>query len=409
MYNEQTEALLFHPSIAHRLDRVTEAATLQIASRARELRAAGRSIISLSTGEPDFPTPEHIKEAGIRAIQENFTKYTAAEGMPELREAVARKFRRDNGIETSADRIQVSSGGKHAFANAIISLVDPGDEVIIPSPYWVSYPSMIAIAEGIPRFVETTIENEWLMGAEDLANAIGPRSKVLILNTPVNPTSAMYLEEDLRALVPVIKESGIYVVVDELYEHLTFDGRRHFSIGSVPEIADQVITINGLSKAYSMTGWRIGFATGPQEVIAGMNRLQSQAVSHPSSISQRAAIEALTGPQDSIETMRFAFERRRDLVLELMGEIPSIRYAIPKAAFYLFFDVSDYLGKEMPNGEAIETAPDLCEMLLENFGVALVPGGAFGDDNAVRLSFAASEGDIREGIHRLAEGLRSIQ
>jgi aspartate aminotransferase len=390
------------------MDNVSEAATLRIAERARELRAEGLSIVSLSTGEPDFPTPSHIKEAAIRALANDQTRYTPAEGMKQLREIVAEKFRRENHIDTSWDRIQISSGGKHALSNAVSVLVQQGDEVIIPSPYWVSYPAMVAIAEATPVFVESTLKNDWLMQPEDLDRAITSRTRLLILNTPVNPTSTMYSEAQLRALAEVVETRGIYVVVDELYEKLTFDGRKHFSIGSIDAIADQVITVNGLSKAYAMTGWRCGYATGPKPVIDAMNRLQSQAVSHPSSITQCAAIEALSAPQDMVEEMRAAFERRRDLVVRLMSDIPNISFLKPKGAFYIFFDVSSFIGKSTASGVRILSAEDICLDLLERHGIALVPGNSFGNAQAIRLSFAASDKDIEEGVKRLKQGLAEI-
>lgn len=394
--------------LSKRMLDVTEAATLRIASRAAELRKQGKSIISLSTGEPDFPTPQHIKDAAEQALRDNVTKYTAAEGMPELREVVAQKFLRDNNIVTSADRIQISSGGKHALSNAITVLAEKGDEVIIPSPFWVSYPAMVAITEAKSVYVETTVEDDWIMSPQALRDAITPSTKLLILNTPVNPTSAMYEERDLRALAEVIAESGIYVVVDELYEKLTYDGRKHFSLGSIGEIADQVVTVNGLSKAYAMTGWRLGYATGPKHVIEAMNRLQSQAVSHPSSVSQKAAITALTGPQDTVEAMRQRFEKRRDMITSALREVPGISFSLPKAAFYVFFDISSFIGKRV-NGSMINDSDDVCQYLLEDFGIALVPGTAFGKSDAIRLSFAASESDIEEGAARIKAGLASIR
>jgi aspartate aminotransferase len=279
----------------------------------------------------------------------------------------------------------------------------------MPSPFWASYSAIASISEATPVIIKTTQEENWKLTPQKLADAITDRSRMLMLNTPVNPTSVVYTEEELRALVPIIKESGILVLVDELYEKLTFDGIKHFSLGSVEEIADQVITVNGLSKAYAMTGWRLGFATGPKWAIYAMARLQSQAVSHPSAISQRAAIEALTGPQDSVEMMRKAFEERRDLVTELMQAVPHISFTKAEGAFYVFFNVSYYLGKSMPDGTIVHTADELCVMLLETFGIALVSGTSFGDSSYVRLSFAASKDDIREGVERLKTGLASLR
>lgn len=387
--------------VTRRLDLVNESATLKMAARARQLRVEGRHVISLSMGEPDFPTPDHIKEAAKRAIDENFTKYTAAEGIPELRRAVA-EFFIASGIPSAPNRVQVTSGGKHALGNALQAILDAGDEVLIPGPFWVSYPAMVRIAGGTPKIVSTLEENQWRLQPEELSAAIGPRTKAIILNTPLNPTSGMYFEHDLRRLANIIAESGLYVVVDELYSRLTFDDNLHFSIGSIPEIADRVITINGVSKAYSMTGWRIGFATANENIMDAMNRVQAQMVSHPSSISQRAALAALAGPQESVESMRKAFERRRDLVMTLAANIPGIRYARPQAAFYLFFDVSSYLSDAYPDADA------LCIMLLEDFGVGLVSGEAFGAPGYVRLSFAASDDDIREGMARLKRGLEFV-
>ena len=402
-----TEVLSAH-HIAQRMEHVDDSPTLLIAARAQELRKQGKSIVSLSTGEPDFPTPDNIKQAAIRAINENFTKYTSAQGMPELREIVAEKFRRDNGIESASNRVLITSGGKHALGNALLALAEGGDEIIIPSPFWASYSAIAYLSEGTPVIVKTTEEDGWLLRPEQLASAVASNSRVLMLNTPVNPTSVMYSKEDLLALVPIIKEHELMVIVDELYEKLTYDGRQHFSLGSVPEIAEQVITINGLSKAYAMTGWRLGFATGPRWAIEAMGRLQSQAVSHPSSISQRAAMEALTGPQDSVEMMRQAFQRRRDLVVSLMREIPDISFTHPAGAFYIFFNVSAYIGRTMPSGKPAATADEICEMLLEQFGIALVSGSGFGDANYIRLSFAASEADITEGVARLKKGLAAL-
>ncbi|MEI8134852.1 MAG: pyridoxal phosphate-dependent aminotransferase [bacterium] len=394
--------------LTSRMDHCEEAATLKIAARAIELRKSGKKIVSLSTGEPDFPTPANIKEAAIRAINENFTKYTAAEGMPELRAVVAEKFKNDDGIDSSADRVLISSGGKHALSNALFVLAQKGDEIIIPSPFWLSYSAMTGLTEASPVLIETQQEDDWLVTPDRLADAITPRSRVLLLNTPHNPTSTIYTEDQLRALVPIIEEHGLICVVDELYEKLTYDGRKHFSLGSIPEIADQVVTVNGLSKAYSMTGWRLGYATGPKWIIEAMGRLQSQAVSHPSSISQKAAIEALTGPQESIEVMRQEFQNRRDLVVSLLKEVPEITFSYPMAAFYVFFNISAYIGKKLPNGKIISGGEDICQMLLEDHGLALVPGGAFGKNDAIRLSFAASQADIRSGIEILNSGLRSI-
>ncbi|MDP4219999.1 MAG: pyridoxal phosphate-dependent aminotransferase [Bacteroidota bacterium] len=394
--------------LAKRMENCEEAATLKIAARASLLRSQGKQIVSLSTGEPDFPTPENIKLAAIRAIEQNFTKYTSAEGMPELRDLVAQKFKHDDGVESSAERVLITSGGKHALSNALFVLCEAGDEIIIPSPFWLSYSAMAGLSEATAVLVETKEEEDWLLTPERLENAITPASRLLLLNTPHNPTSTIYSEAHLRALVPLIEEHELIVVVDELYEKLTYDGRKHFSLASIPEIAEQVVTVNGLSKAYAMTGWRLGYATGPEWIISAMGRLQSQAVSHPSSISQKAAIEALTGPQESVEIMRTEFQKRRDIVVSLLKEIPNISFSTPKAAFYVFFSIASFIGKKLPSGKIVKSGEDICEMLLEDHGLALVPGNAFGKPDAIRLSFAASESDIRKGVAILKSALGMI-
>jgi aspartate aminotransferase len=287
-------------------------------------------------------------------------------------------------------------------------LCETGDEVIIPSPFWASYEAIARLSEATPVVVKTSPKNNWLLTPELLEASITPYSRLLLLNTPVNPTSSIYSKEDLLALAPVIKEYGLFVLVDELYEKLLYDGNQHYSLGACADIADHVITVNGLSKAYAMTGWRLGFATGPKWVIDAMIRMQSQAVSHPSSISQKAAIEAISGPQDSVEQMRQAFQRRRDLVVGLLHEVPGISFTHPMGAFYVFFNISSYIGRVTPQGTTIRGAFDLCEFLLESEGLALVSGDAFGDSNYVRLSFAASDDDITEGVRRLREGLTRL-
>ena len=394
--------------LTKRMEHCEEAATLKIAARAMMLRSQGKQIISLSTGEPDFPTPDNIKQAAIRAIEQNFTKYTSAEGMPELRALVAEKFKKDDNVSSSAEQVLITSGGKHALSNALFVLCEEGDEIIIPSPFWLSYSAMASLTEASPVLIETKQDSDWLLTPELLEAVITSRSRVLLLNTPHNPTSAIYSEAELQNLVPIIEEHGLIVVVDELYEKLTYDGRKHFSLGSIPEIADQVVTVNGLSKAYAMTGWRLGYATGPEWIINAMGRLQSQAVSHPSSISQKAGIEALTGPQESVELMRQEFQRRRDLVVSLMKDIPGISFSMPKAAFYVFFSIASYIGKKLPSGKIIKSGEDICEMLLEDHGLALVPGNAFGKSDAIRLSFAASQADIRKGVEILKAALAEI-
>lgn len=388
--------------LSRRSSSVHESTTLAIASEAKRMQAEGIKVVSLSTGEPDFPTPEVVKRAAIGAIERNFTRYTQPEGIPELRHAAAEKFRAENNLPAKDDQVLISVGGKHSIFNAMMAIAQEGDEVIVPCPYWVSYPEIVKLAGATPILLPTGPDKRYKITPEQLRQAITPRTKAIILNSPSNPTGVIYSRQELEALAQVIADAGIFVISDELYEKILYDGNVHFSIGAVPSLHDLAITVNGVSKAYAMTGWRIGYMYGPADVIAAASRIQSQVTSNPTSISQMAALAALTETTDEVEQMVKAFARRRDLVMELLDTIPGIRYVRPDGAFYVFIDVSAYYG------DSVHGSAELATRLLRENHVAVVPGDAFGDDNAIRISYACSDEDIRNGIARIAEGLRSI-
>ncbi len=369
----------------------------------KRMQSEGIDIISFSTGEPDFPTPDVIKRAALAAIESNFTRYTQSEGIPELRRAAAGKFARDNAIPTDPSQVLISVGGKHSIFNALMAIVDEGDEVIVPAPYWTSYPELVRLVDGIPVILPTTAATRYKLSAEALRAAITPQTRAIILNSPSNPTGVMYSRTELEELAGVIAEAGIYVISDELYEKIIYDHNVHFSIGSIPALAELAVTVNGVSKAFSMTGWRIGYMRGPKDVIAAAARMQSQVTSNPPSISQKAALAALTEITDEVDVMVAAFARRRDLISSLVSEIPDVSFPHPDGAFYLFVDIRSYLCERTPDSVA------LASYLLREHHVATVPGAAFGDINAIRLSYACSERDIIEGVARLRRGLEELR
>ena len=376
-------------------------ATLAISAKAAAMRKEGIDVISFGAGEPDFDTPQHIKQAAIEAINSGFTKYTPASGTPELKEAIAEKLKRENGLDYSPSQIIVSCGAKHSIYNALMAICDPGDEVIIISPYWVSYPEMVRLAGGVPVIVETEMENDYLPSPDAIRSKISPKTKAIIVNSPSNPTGSVCTEEILREIGELAVEGDFYIISDEIYEKLIYDGLRHVSIAALDErFKERTILINGVSKSYSMTGWRIGYAAGPEEVISAMSRIQSHSTSNPTSISQAAALEALRGPQEEVERMRAEFERRRELICGKLDEIEGIRYFKPKGAFYVFVDVSAFYEKLGVRGSV-----EFADHLLEKAKVALVPGVAFGDDRCVRLSFATSDEAIVEGLERIKAAL----
>ncbi len=396
---------------AERLDRISPSLTIAMTTKARELQAAGRNIISLSAGEPDFDTPRNVKDAAIRAIEAGETKYTDVAGTPALRKAVAAKFKRDSGIEYKPEEIIISTGGKQVIFNAMLATVDPGDEVIIPSPCWVSYPDIVSLADGKPVLVPCGQNNGFKLRAEDLEAAITPRTKWFMLNNPCNPTGAAYSEEELKPICEVLmRHPNVWIFTDDIYEKLAYDGFKPATILEVePRLRDRTVTMNGCSKAYAMTGWRIGFAGAPVALIKAMDKLQSQSTSNPSSISQAAAVEALTGQQESIEEMRKVYEQRRDLVVEMLNAAPGITCHRPEGAFYVFPAVHGCIGKTSKGGRRITDDETFVTALLEEENVAAVHGAAFCYPGHFRISYATDTESLREActrIQRFCQGLR---
>lgn len=390
--------------LSNRIKSLSESQTIAMSAKSREMKEKGIDVISLSLGEPDFNTPDFIKEAGIEAIKNNYTHYPPVPGYIELRKAISNKFKRDNNLNYSADQIVVSTGAKQSLANIILSLVNEGDEVIVPTPYWVSYLELIKLAGGIPVFVSSSIETEFKITPQQLENAITPKSKLMIFSSPCNPSGAVYSLNELEGLKDVIKKHpNLFVIADEIYELINFDSE-HASLASFNEVYNQVITVNGVSKGFSMTGWRIGYIGAPEWIAKACTKMQGQFTSAPSGISQKAAQAAIESDPIAVENMKQSFKRRRDLVLNLMNDIEGIQCTTPPGAFYLFPDVSFYFGKSY-QGKAMDTAGDLCLFLLEIGKVALVTGEAFGNPECVRISYAASDSDLIEAVKRIKETL----
>lgn len=382
--------------------------TMKISQQAIEMKSKGESIIDLSVGEPDFPTPQNIKDAAIRAIQGNFTKYTINSGTIELRTAISEKLKRENGIDYKPNEIIVSSGAKHSIFNAIQSIVDEGDEVIIPAPYYVSYPEMVALANGKSVILNTTEENGFKITTKQLSDAVTPKTKLLILCNPSNPSGSAYTQKELEELAPILEEGNFYILSDEIYEKIIYDDFKFISVASLSEkIKHKTITINGHSKSYSMTGWRIGYAAGPIEVINAMNKIQSHSTSNASSVSQAAALEALNGSQDSVEYSRKEFEKRRNFLYEQLTSINGITCYKPQGAFYLFPNVSSFFGKETKL-KRIENSFDLSLYLLNEAKVVVVPGSAFGSEGYLRLSYSTSMENLIEGARRIKDALSKL-
>jgi aspartate/methionine/tyrosine aminotransferase len=395
--------------VSDRANRIGESPTLKVTAKAKAMKAAGVDVIDLSVGEPDFPTPENIKSAGKQAIDQNFTKYTQADGTPALKEAIILRLSEDLGLTYTKNEIIVSSGAKSSLYHLTQSLINQGDEVIIPSPYWVSYPHMVSLAGGKSVIVPTREENDFLLTPEQLRSAITPATKALLLNNPSNPSGAAYHKQRLEALADVILEEDILVIADEIYEKLVYDDFKFVSFASLGEdIKKKTIVINGVSKAYSMTGWRIGYAAGPAEIISGMAKIQSHTTSNPCSISQRASVEALTGPQYEISRMVSEFQRRRNYVLMRLQTMPQMSCYKAKGAFYLFPNVSAYFDKEFNNSQ-IRNSYGLAYYLLKQANVAIVPGGAFGAEQNIRISYATSMEKLEEGMDRIAEALSKLE
>ena len=394
--------------LSERLQRLQPSATLAMSQRRGELKAQGVDVINMSVGEPDFNTPDHIKEAAKRAIDENWSRYSPVPGYPELKKAIVAKLKNENGLDYQPSQILCSNGAKQSVCNTVMALVNAGDEVIIPAPYWVSYPQMVLLAEGTPVFVEAKIEQDFKITPEQLEAAITPKTKALILCSPSNPTGSVYSLQELEALKNVLlRYPKIIVIADEIYEHINYVGR-HASMASFPDIKDRVVIINGVSKAYAMTGWRIGFIAAPEWIVKGCNKLQGQYTSGPCSVSQKAAEAAYTGSQQCVEDMRQAFERRKNLIVRLAKEIPGLEVNDPQGAFYLFPKCSSYFGKT--DGErVINNSTDFAMYLLEVGHVATVGGDAFGSPECFRMSYATSDENIVEAMRRIKEVLGRLK
>jgi aspartate aminotransferase len=398
------------PFLADRLARVKPSPTMAMTALATELKAAGRDIISLSQGEPDFDTPANIKEAAIAAIRAGDTKYTVFDGRIELKRAICAKFARENGLTYEPRQITVASGGKQVLYNALVATLNPGDEVIIPAPYWVSYPEMVLLADGTPVPVPCPQNNGFKLRPEDLEAAITPKTKWLILNSPSNPSGAAYTEADLKALAEVLlRHEHVWVMTDDMYEHLVYDEFRFTTIAQVePRLYERTLTVNGVSKAYCMTGWRIGYGGGPAALIKAMGAIQSNSTANPCSISQAAAIAALTGPQDFIAAHNKSFKERRDLVVDLLNRIPGLHCPRPEGAFYVYPSCAGMIGKRTPAGMTIDSDEDFVRYLLEEAGVAVVHGEAFGLAPHFRISYATSTAELREACARIAAACRKL-
>ena len=396
--------------LSHNVQRVQPSVTMQISAKAASMKRDGIDVIALSAGEPDFDTPQNIKDAGIRAIEQGFTKYTTpGSGIIELKEAICRKFERDNGLTYTTDQVIVNNGAKHSLFLAVAALVNPGDEVIIPTPYWVTYSEQPRLVGGEPIIVETKVENGLKLTADEFRAAITPRTRMLLLCSPSNPSGSVYAREELEALAAVAVEHGIYVLSDEIYEKLVYDGVEHHSIANCSPAAKELsIVVNGVSKAYAMTGWRIGYTGANEEIIGGMNKVQSQEVSHPSSMSQKAAVEALNGPQDSVEVMRQAFDERRRYMVDRLNAIEGIECTLPQGAFYAYPDVTAYYGRRTGDLEIVDSVA-LCEYLLTEGKVACVPGAGFGTYEHMRLSYATSMDLIEAAMDRVQTALGALK
>ena len=385
--------------ISERAALLTPSLTLSIDSKAKAMKAEGIDVCGFGAGEPDFDTPEHIKAAAIEALQAGFTKYTPSAGIPELRAAIAEKLAADNGLTYRAGQVVVSNGAKHACYNAILATCQPGDEVIIPAPYWVSYPDMVRLAGADPVIVPTSERHGWKMSAEDFENAMTPRTKMLIMNTPCNPTGSVYTGEELEAIVEVASGEDIYILSDEIYEKLVYDDAKHVSIGSLSKEAyDLTITVNGFSKSYAMTGWRLGYLAAPEAVAKAVDSIQSHTTANPSSFSQRGALAALKGDQQCVADMREEFDMRRNYMIDRLSKIPNVTAVKPQGAFYVLLNVSQ-LGL---------TSQNFADRLLSKANVAVVPGAAFGDDRTIRLSYATSIDIIKKGLDRLQDFCRTL-
>lgn len=387
---------------------VKPSSTLAITAKAKELKAQGKDVVGFGAGEPDFNTPENICEAAIKAIKDGFTKYTPASGTNELKAAISKKFKEFNGLDYDTDQIVISNGGKHSLTNIFTALINPGDEVIIPAPFWLSYPEIVKLAGGVPVIVTTTKEQNFKLTAEDLAAAVTDKTKALVLNTPNNPTGMLYTEEELRAIAKVAVEKDFYVVADEMYEMLVYGEQKHISIASLgKDIYDRTITCSGLAKSYAMTGWRIGYTGSSKEITKMMGSVQSHQTSNPNSIAQKAAVEALTGPQDSVEKMHAEFDKRRKYMYKRICDMDLLDALEPMGAFYVFVDGSAVLGKSY-KGTKIESVPQMADILINEYNTAIVPCADFGFPDCFRLSYAISIEQIEKGLDRIESFIKEL-
>ncbi len=394
--------------LSNRLNRLAPSATLAMSQKSSEMKAQGIDVINMSVGEPDFNTPDHIKEAAKKAIEDNWSRYSPVPGYPDLRMAIVEKLSKENGLQYSVDEILVSNGAKQSVCNTVMAMINPGDEVIIPAPYWVSYPQMVKLAGGVPVFINAGFEQNFKITPEQLENAITPKTRMLILCSPSNPTGSVYTKEELQGLAEVIlRHEDLYVLADEIYEHINYVGS-HESIAQFPGMKERSIIVNGVSKAYAMTGWRIGYIAAPEWIVKGCNKLQGQYTSGPCSVSQRAALEAYKASQDCVEDMRQAFERRRNLIVELAQDIPGLEVNVPQGAFYLFPKCNSFYGKS--DGKyTINNSTDFAMYLLEVGHVATVGGDAFGDKDCFRISYATSDENIIEAMKRIKSVLANLR
>ena len=395
--------------ISQRAKNLQPSATLKITGKAKELKRQGKSVVSLSAGEPDFKTPAHICDAAINAIKDGFHGYTMNPGTPELREAIVSKLKRDNNLSFDPSQIICSNGAKQSVGFGLLAIIDKGDEVIIPAPYWVSYPEMVRLAEGESVTVRTSFENNFKITADELEAAITPKTKALILCSPSNPTGACYSKSELESLAEVLrKHPHVYILSDEIYEYIVFEGEHVSILNVAPDLKDRVILVNGFSKGFAMTGWRLGYLAANNEIVSAVSKIQSQETSAPSSISQKAGEAAYKGDLTEVKAMRDEFKKRRDFMVKELNSIEGVSCFTPGGAFYVFPDISHYIGSKKPDGTTIESSTDLCLYLLEEFGLALVPGDAFGEPNGVRMSYAASLDDLKDAIERFKNGLSTL-
>lgn len=396
--------------IAERTRQLAHSPTLSLDAKAKKMKADGRDVINYGIGEPDFETPENVKEAAVKAIRDGFTRYTPADGLPELKKAIIDKFKADNGLDYELNQVAASCGGKHALYNIFQTLFQAGDEVIIPAPFWVTYPPQIMLAQARPVIAPTAAEDGYCLRPGQLRAAITSRTRGLIINSPSNPTGGAYSRERLEALAEIVLKHDLWVISDDIYEKIMFDGFKFVNPAMLgPELKKRTVIAHGLSKTYAMTGWRLGFMAGPPEVVQGASKLQSQCTSNPCSITQKAGVAALTGPQDAVRLMVESFDRRRRMTVDLLNAIPGVKCPLPQGAFYVFPDVSAYFGKQVPNGRLIGGSADLADYLLESADLAAAPGAAFGEDRALRLSYALGDEDNKRGLARMARALAELK